>query len=200
VGPAPSGIAAIVIDTPGARYQEPPTFVITDLGTPPGAGATLGPAAVLKGQITAAPPVTAPGADYNQPIVTISGGGGDNTDLKKITDDDLNGAILDAQYNINEGLFATQQTFTRAFLYLAAHQLVEKVLMGMEGLASQYNWLTTSKSVGDVAEAFQIPKYLAEDPMLSHFSKTRYGAMYLQIISPLLVGHTMALPRATLPS
>lgn len=125
--------------------------------------------------------------------------GGDNSNPKKITDTDISGAILDAQFNVNEDLFSTQAFFSRAFLYLAAHQLVEKVKASMEGLASQYGWLTTGKSVADVSESFQIPDRISEDPLLANLSKTRYGAMYLQIVSPLLVGHVMALPRCTLP-
>lgn len=129
----------------------------------------------------------------------VTPAGGDNSNPKKITDDDISGAILDAQFNINEDLFASQEMFTRAFLYLAAHQLIEAVKAQMEGIASQYGWLTTSKSVGDVSESFQIPERFAQDPMLANISKTRFGAMYLQIVSPLLVGHVMALPRVTLP-
>ena len=77
--------------------------------------------------------------------------------------------------------------------------LVEKLLASGEGLVSQYNWLTASKSVGSLQESFQIPEKISKDPMLSSFSKTRYGAMYLQIISPLLIGACFTSYRQSLP-
>ena len=125
--------------------------------------------------------------------------GGDATDLEKVTDTDIAGAIQDAQFNVNPGLFPDQPSFTRAFLYLAAHQLVEKILMAAAGVQSQYSWLTAAKGAGGVTESFVIPEKVKEDPFLAHFSKTRYGAMYLQIVSPLLVGNVGSVFRATLP-
>jgi hypothetical protein len=190
-------ITGITITAGGARYSEPPTFTITD---PAGAGATLGPAQVAKGAITVPPPVTAGGNGYIQPVVTVTGGGGDNTDLELVTDDDLNNAIQDAAiFDINQGFFATQAAFTRSFLFLAAHYLQTNIAASMEGLASQYNWLTQSKSVGDISESYEIPEWMARDPMLCDFSKTKYGAKFLTSIAPFLVGHTMALCRSSNP-
>ena len=165
-----------------------------DLGT--GATAT---ASIAGGQVTGFT-VTNGGSNYGQPpIITITGGAGDPSDLSKVTDNDISGAIFDAQFNINQALFPTQQFFSRAFLYLAAHQLVEKLLAAQEGMGSQYSWLTVSKSIDSVTEGFQIPERIAQDPMLSHFSKTRYGAMYLQIISPQLIANVFVAFRETLP-
>ena len=144
--------------------------------------------------------IVAAGAGYTiPPAVTITGGAGDNTDLNMVTDDDLSGAIADAQFNTNQDLFATQALYTRGYLFLAAHYLIEKLLMAGEGLSSQYAWLTASKAVGDVSESFEIPERIKKDPMLAAFSKTRYGAMYLQIISPQLVGGVFVMPRRALP-
>ena len=191
-------VTSISLGAGGFGYATVPTVIVGaapgDLGT--GATAT---ATIAGGQVTGFTVVTI-GSNYGQPpIITITGGAGDNSDLSKVTDNDISGAIFDAQFNINQELFPTQQRFSRAFLYLAAHQLVEKLLAAQEGMGSQYSWLTTSKGIDSVNESFQIPERIAQDPMLSHFSKTRYGAMYLQIISPHLIANVFVAFRETLP-
>lgn len=191
-------VTSISLGAGGTGYATVPTVIVGaapgDLGT--GATAT---ATISGGSVTGFNVVTG-GSNYGQPpIITITGGAGDNSDLSKVTDTDISGAIFDAQFNINQALFPTQQFFSRAFLYLAAHQLVEKLLAAQEGMGSQYSWLTISKGVDSVTEGFQIPERIAQDPMLSHFSKTRYGAMYLQIISPQLIANVFVAFRETLP-
>jgi len=191
-------VTSISLGAGGFGYATVPTVIVGaapgDLGT--GATAT---ASIAGGQVTGFT-VTNGGSNYGQPpIITITGGAGDPSDLSKVTDNDISGAIFDAQFNINQALFPTQQFFSRAFLYLAAHQLVEKLLAAQEGMGSQYSWLTVSKSIDSVTEGFQIPERIAQDPMLSHFSKTRYGAMYLQIISPQLIANVFVAFRETLP-
>ena|GEM_PF-914752 len=191
-------VTSISLGAGGFGYATVPTVIVGaapgDLGT----GATV-TASIAGGQVTGFT-VTNGGSNYGQPpIITITGGAGDPSDLSKVTDNDISGAIFDAQFNINQALFPTQQFFSRAFLYLAAHQLVEKLLAAQEGMGSQYSWLTVSKSIDSVTEGFQIPERIAQDPMLSHFSKTRYGAMYLQIISPQLIANVFVAFRETLP-
>lgn len=191
------GVGSITVLSGGQGYTESPTVV---LGAPP-AGGTQATATttVLKGKV-AAFVVTAAGTGYTSPpSVTISGGAGDETDLKRVTDADIIGATVDARFNTNQSLFADQTSWTRGFNYLVAHYLVEKLLAAGEGLASQYNWLTTGKSVGDVAEQFGIPKQIMDSPMLAAFSKTRYGAMYVQIIAPQLAGNLSTHYRQSLP-
>lgn len=187
-------ITAIAVSSGGYNYKEAPTVTVVD---PSGTGAVV-TATVSGGKVTAFT-VGAGGSNYTDPKLVISGGGGDNSDLKLVRDEDIEGAQLDAQFNVNQELFDSQAMWARAFNYLTAHCLVEKLLAAGEGLASQYNWLTTSKSVADVAEAFKIPDRIANDPMLAAFSKTRYGALYLQIISPLLIGNVATQFRQSLP-
>jgi hypothetical protein len=123
----------------------------------------------------------------------------DDTDLSKVTDVDIQNGINLSQFNINQALFPTQSMFSTAFLYLAAHYMVETILAGTEGLDTQYNWLTQAKSVDGVSETYVIPERIKKDPMLSNFARTRYGAIYLSIISPQLVGNIMPTHRQTLP-
>lgn len=160
-----------------------------------GTGAVV-TATVQGGQLVSCT-VQAGGAAYTNPQATLYGG--DNTNGRKVTDDDLNGAILDASFNINESLFADQPTFSRAYLFLAAHMLVQNIAASVEGLASQYGWLTAAKSVGGVSQSFAIPERIREDPFLASLSTTRYGLNYLTIVMPFMVGHVTALFRETNP-
>lgn len=160
-----------------------------------GSGAVI--AATVQGGTLISCAVTSGGTGYVAPTATLFGG--DNSNLHKVTDDDINLAIFDADYNMNEGLFSDQATFTRAYLLLAAHNLVGNILASTEGLSSQYSWLTESKSVDGVHQKFKIPDKIAEDPFLASLSTTRYGLAYLTIVMPFTVGHTMALFRVTNP-
>jgi len=187
-------VVGVRLKAGGQGYKTVPQLIVDDIT---GTGAVLA-GAIANGSVTGLIVING-GSNYQNPTLTISGGAGDNTDLTRVTDNDISGAIFDAQYNVNQALFDGQAQFSRAFLYLAAHNLVEKLLAAGEGLASQYNWLTASKAVGSVQESFQVPERISKDPMLSAYSKTRYGALYLQIISPLLIGGVFTSYRRTLP-
>lgn len=191
-------VSSFVVSKGGQGYKEPPTVVLINAPGDTGIGAA-GTATVSGGKVTAIA-VAAPGSGYGQaPIVSFEGGAGDETNEKRVTDDDLSGAIFDAEFNVNPGLFPTQAAFSRAFLYLAAHQLIEKIKMAAAGVQSQYSWLVDSKSVEGVQQSFEIPKVIKENPFLAHFSTTRYGAMFIQIIAPLLVGNVHAAETYTNP-
>lgn len=179
-------VTAVALTAGGYGYKEAPTVFVRDK-TVGGSGATI-TATVDKGKVTAFA-VGAGGSGYLGPWLDIQGGAGSEDDLTRVLDSDIEGAQQDASFNINEALFEGQSDWGRAFNYLTAHMLVEKMLMAGEGLASQYNWLTKSKSVGDVSESFDIPDRIKDDPMLAAYSKTRYGMAYLQIISPLIIGN-----------
>ncbi len=187
-------ITAIVIVAGGNGYKTKPTVTLVDAT---GTGATF-TATVAKGKVTAVA-VDTGGTGYSNPTLVFTGGAGDESDLNLVRDDDIEQAQADASFNVNQELFDSQGGWNRAFNYLTAHYLVEKLLAAGEGLASQYNWLTASKSVGDVSESFVIPDRIKDDPMLAAFSKTRYGAMYLSIISPLLIGNVATQFRQSMP-
>lgn len=192
-----AGVLTMVTVTVGGRgYSDVPIVTAIDRNGP-GAGATFS-ATIAGGKVTAITVVTG-GTGYVDPALVITGGAGDDTDLKKVTDDDIYGALIDAQFNINKDLFDTEAEFKRAFAYLQAHMLVEKIAAATQGLGSQYNWVTASKSVGNVSESFQIPPSILENPLLAAFSRTRYGAIYVQIIAPMLVGNMMTTFRQSLP-
>ena len=68
--------------------------------------------------------------------------------------------------------------------------------MGMNGKAE---WLTQSKTVGNVTESYSIPDRILKSPYLSKLSKTTYGAQLLELVSPQLIGNFASFHRDTLP-
>jgi hypothetical protein len=120
------------------------------------------------------------------------------SDLTRVIDADITKAIAEAAFYVNEGLFSVQDDFQLAYMYLTAHYLCTDLMNAKQGLNGQYNWLVTSKSVGNVSESYQIPEFILKNPTLAMMSKTTYGAKYLSIIAPLLVGPVYAVGGRTL--
>lgn len=187
-------ITAIGLKAPGIGYTAAPKVSVID---PTGGGAVV-TATVANGGVTGF--AVAPGGTlYTGPSLLITGGSGDNTDLSRVTDADITTAILDAGYNVNQDLFDTQANWANAYGYLTAHCLVERLLAAGEGLKSRFSWLVNSKTAGDLSESYTIPQSVLDSPFLSSISKTRYGARYLEIISPLLVGNMQTNFRQSAP-
>lgn len=118
-----------------------------------------------------------------------TGSGGDETDMSKVQNADIEKAFTLAKANWNPSLFPDQNQFTVGFFLLSAHYMVMDLKASNQGLRSQFNWNRNQISVGGVQESFQIPPMIAESPWLSHLSKTQYGANYASLIVPLLVGN-----------
>lgn len=153
-----------------------------------GARATMLP---VLGIATTVDLVTA-GAGYAQtPNVYVPvPGQGDNTNKKKVTDWDIAGAITKATaFNMTEALFGSQAAFLVAYDLLSAHYLVETLQAGMSGLNGQADWLTKSKTAGNVSQDFEIPDRVLNSPYLGKLSKTTYGAQFLELVSPQLIGN-----------
>ncbi len=187
-------ISSVGLAAPGQGYTKAPAVFVVD---PTGVGAVV-TAAVANGGVTGFT-VVAGGSGYTAPSLVLTGGAGDDTDQTRVTDGDIAGAIVDASFNVNEGLFPDQATWSRAFCYLAAHCIVERLLAAGEGLRSRGSWLISSKTVGDLSESFEIPEKIKQDPFLASLSKTRYGMRYLEIIGPLLIGNMLTTFRQTPP-
>lgn len=187
--------AAALLDG-GTGYATEPTVDVVDAT---GSGAAI-VATIDKGRVTGFT-VSNGGSNYSDAAtLRIRGGAGDESNVEAVRDADIDDAILDASYNVNQSLFEDELHFQRAFLFLAAHCLVERLLAAGEGVMSRYRWLVTATKVGDISESFEIPDAIKESAFLSSVSKTRYGARYLEIISPLLIGNMQALFRQSLPS
>lgn len=115
-----------------------------------------------------------------------------------VMDYDIDKAILQAGFNVNENLFADETNFKFAFNYLAAHYLVMNLKASSQGLNGGFSWLESSKSVGSVSQSFAIPQSILNHPLLSMFSKTSYGAMYLSLVLPLTYGQMSAISGGTI--
>lgn len=116
-----------------------------------------------------------------------------------VTDDDITKALLEASVCINSCLAPGQNEFTLWYLYVTAHFLVMDLRAASQGIEGGYSWVTTSKSVGNVSEGFQVPQKIMDNPTLAMFSKTNYGAKYLTMVLPYLTGPVFIVPGATLP-
>lgn len=116
-----------------------------------------------------------------------------------VLDADIGKAFGQVNFAINPALFSSQANYTLGYLWLAAHWLVTDLRASSQGISGQYNWLQTNKSVGSVSEGFQIPERILENPTFSMYSKTNYGAKYLQLLLPSLVGQAFVAPGGTLP-
>lgn len=107
-----------------------------------------------------------------------------------VNDSDITNAIAEAGINFNEGLFGSQANFTLCYLLLSAHMMVMSLRGSSQGIAGQYSWLQASKSVGSVAESFSIPQKILDNPYYAMLCKTSYGARYLSLMLPKMVGQT----------
>jgi hypothetical protein len=105
-----------------------------------------------------------------------------------IMDSDIDKAIAEAGFNFNESFYQDQSQYTMGYLYLTAHYLVMDIRASSQGISGNYPWMTTSKSVGGVSEGIQIPDYILANPVLAMYSKTYYGAKFISLIMPQLIG------------
>lgn len=103
-----------------------------------------------------------------------------------VLDQDIASAFQCTNMNINQGLFSDQASYSYCYNLLSAHYMVENLRASSQGINGQYTWLQNSKSVGAVNEAFSIPQYILDNPLMAALTKTNYGAKYLELIYPSL--------------
>jgi hypothetical protein len=115
-----------------------------------------------------------------------------------VTDADLNRAFSEATMNFNSTLFESPQDQT-AFFYLAAHFLCVNLQSALQGKNSVPFFPVASRSVGAVLEAYSIPAWVSENPILSGYSTTRYGQQYLLMLYPRMIGRVTVYQGATTP-
>lgn len=123
-----------------------------------------------------------------------------DTDPKKgVLDSDIATAFVDTNVTISQRLFGDQASYTAGYLQLSAHYLVSNIQASTQGLNGTYEWLVTSKSVGSVSQSFGIPDRVLNNPAFSAIAKTNYGAKYLSMIWPSLIGPGFAIRGMTHP-
>lgn len=106
-----------------------------------------------------------------------------------VLDIDITKAMSEANFNFNSSFYATQENFNIGFLYLTAHYLVTDLRASSQGISGQFTWLESSKSVGSVSQSFSIPQRIMDDPNFAWLMKTNYGAKYLMLLLPQMVGN-----------
>jgi hypothetical protein len=197
IGSNPNGgILSIAITAGGSGYPGTPT-VIAQSGNGIGSFIT---ASLTAGVVTGVT-IVREGYGYTQvPTIYVSNGRGDNTDTSKVTDFDIaSSQNKAASFNMTQALWSSQAGFTIAYGLLSAHYLCEDLLAGGMGMNGKAEWLTQSKTVGNVTESYSIPDRILKSPYLSKLSKTTYGAQFLELISPQLIGNFASFHRDTLP-
>lgn len=190
-------VTGIAVTTPGSGYvaTQPPTVVIYGGG---GVGAKA--TATVVGDAVTVITLVNPGFGYKTvPLVYVTLAG-DNTDTEKVTDFDLARAFTAAvQFNMSASLFGSQSAFSYAMNLLAAHYLCQTLQAGGTGLGGKAEWLTNSKTVGNVTESYSIPERVLKSPFLAKLSKTTYGAQFLELVSPQLIGNFQSFHGITHP-
>ena len=116
-----------------------------------------------------------------------------------VTDADIAKAYGQVNVNFNPSLWADQAAYDIGYLLLAAHWLVMDLRMASQGVAGQYSWITTSKSVGNVSEGFQVPQRILDNPEFAMLAKTNYGAKFLALVLPQLTGQMFNVFGSTRP-
>lgn len=114
-----------------------------------------------------------------------------------ILESDIQKAINQVAYKINESLFSDQTEYDIGYLLLSAHYLCMNIRASSQGLGSNFEWLLGSKSVGSISVSQSIPASILEDPSLAYYSSTGYGAEYLTMIYPKLMGTIFAVEGGT---
>lgn len=107
-----------------------------------------------------------------------------------VLDADIGNAFIFTNVNINQGNWSDQGSYSLGYNLLAAHYLVLNLRASSQGINGQYNWIQNSKSVQGVSEAFSIPDRILANPLFAMLAKTNYGAQYLQLLLPQLVGQS----------
>lgn len=119
--------------------------------------------------------------------------------LDYVRDKDISRAMDEANLNFNEGLFSDAEDRKMAFGYLTAHYLVIDLNNSAQGANGSFSGFMSSKSVGNVSVGYNLPAWILESPIYSLLARTNYGAKYLALIVPLMVGQVFTVRGTTQP-
>ena len=111
--------------------------------------------------------------------------------LNYTQDEDIMNAVLEANVNFNENLFADKEKARLIFLYLVAHYLT---IDFRNALGTNQIGLISSRSVGSVSESYLVPDWILNNPGLAPYATTGYGIKYATLLRPYLVGNFFIVP------
>lgn len=129
----------------------------------------------------------------------LPGATGDDSSLDKVREVDITMAMAQAEMVTNTGLCESQEVYALAIQLLTAHFLALTIQASSQGLGTTGAWLTQSKSVEQLREAYVIPRKIRDNPNLAVLSKTQYGVQYLGLFAARLIGNIAVLPGETTP-
>ena len=109
-----------------------------------------------------------------------------------IMDADITNAFAEAQVCFNQALLGTDDEITLGYLYMVAHYLCIDIRNSFAGIQGTGGFPVASRSVGSVAESYQIPEAFRENPTLAMYAQTSYGQKYLALVLPKTVGNMVA--------
>ena len=120
----------------------------------------------------------------------------------------FNAALFDLAPLGAAGATPTTNEATLAFLYCAAHFVWKRVKArgGLRapgakgGSTSAGLGVDESVTVGPVSKTKKWPESVANDPMLFQFTQSPYGELYLQMLTPKLVGNVGLVMGQRLPT
>jgi hypothetical protein len=122
------------------------------------------------------------------------------TDIEtEVRDQDIAKGFQQANMNVSQRFFSDQSGYNIGYLLLSAHFMVMNLRSSSQGLNGQFSFLEQSKNVGAVSQSFAIPQRILDNAFFSMLMKTNYGAMYMQLILPQLVGNAFVVYGTTLP-
>lgn len=128
----------------------------------------------------------APGSDQTKWMKAI-----DDID-NYVQDQDITNAFSEAQILFNPSFFGTDADITLAFLYLAAHFLCNDLKASSAGIYASASFPVSSRTVGSVSEGYGIPQSFLDNPIYAGYVTSSYGAKYLAMILPNLIGNVIS--------
>lgn len=108
--------------------------------------------------------------------------------LQYVRDEDIKRALYEALAIFPCELFESDEIRTLALLYLTAHYLCQDFKNAQQGLNSTGSFTASSKTVRNVSEAYAIPSWVTNNPLLNYLSQTGYGQKYLSLYWPRTIG------------
>lgn len=122
------------------------------------------------------------------------------TDMNtQVLDIDITNAFVMTNTQINQALFSLQADYSVGYMLLAAHYIVMALRASSQGINGQFSWLESSKNVGPASSGLSIPQQILDSPYWSGLTKSNYGAQFLLMVFPKLVGSMFTVCGATLP-
>jgi len=107
---------------------------------------------------------------------------------QNVLESDIVKAFAFTDIQINQALWSSQNAYQVGYYLLAAHYLVTNLRASSQGLNGQYSFLENSKGVGPASQGLSIPQKILDNPEWAMLCKTNYGAQYIQLVLPNLVG------------